>query len=27
MHEYSGGKLKLEVIMFGFDGKLYGQYT
>src|SRR5918911_2455922 len=27
MHEYSGGKLKLEVIMFGFDGKLCGQYT
>ena len=27
MHDYSGGKLKLEVIMFGFDGKLCGQYT
>jgi cobalt-precorrin-5B (C1)-methyltransferase len=27
MHEYSGGKLKLEVIMFGFDGKLCGQYA
>ena len=27
MHEYSGGKLRLEVIMFGFDGKLCGQYT
>ena len=27
MHDYSGGKLKLEVIMFGFEGKLCGQYT
>ena len=27
MYEYSEGKLKLEVIMFGFDGKLCGQYT
>jgi cobalt-precorrin-5B (C1)-methyltransferase len=27
MHDYSGGKLKLEVIIFGFDGKLCGQYT
>ena len=26
MHEYSEGKLKLEVIMFGFDGKLCGKY-
>ena len=27
MYEYSEGKLKLEVIMFGFDGKLCGQYA
>jgi cobalt-precorrin-5B (C1)-methyltransferase len=27
MYEYSKGKLKLEVIMFGFDGKLCGQYA
>jgi cobalt-precorrin-5B (C1)-methyltransferase len=27
MHDYSGGKLKLEVIMFGFDGKPCGRYT
>src|ERR671933_234740 len=27
MYEYSEGKLKLEVIMFEFDGKLCGQYA
>jgi cobalt-precorrin-5B (C1)-methyltransferase len=26
MQEYSGGKLQLEVIMFRFDGNIYGKY-
>ena len=26
MQEYSGGKLQLEVIMFRFDGNIYGRY-